>query len=275
MIIFFDTLQPNIKRLYENYVGEFPDRHIFAEALRECARRNCCLVINKRSRSADLYESVFLFQPQELWLSTKYFGDPQYEWVHKMFFSDQKFKASLGGGGGSRPNEGKGKGKKGAVKPPSKSFSIESIERKQPGRRGGKGGKGAGGSSRKKMGGQPQDYRPDASSTTWEDDDEDEFDPMAEQRKNEQQQVKQNLGMLRQNLKALGKQARTQNAHQNASQNTNSSLAPPEAAFPPAWPNAGASFAQWQQQQPQHQPGSPPASPQPWQTPPGGITFQP
>lgn len=220
VIIFFDTLQPNLKRLYDNYVGEFPDRHIFSEALAECARRNCCLCINKRSRSPDLYESVFLFAPQELWLSTKYFGDPQFEWVHNMFFSEEKFAQSLGGAA-NKPDEKKEKKKKAAalLKPPSKSFSIESIEKKHG--RGGKAGKGgarggaAGAGPKKKLtgSGQPQDYRPDAGTNSWGED-EDDFDPARDQKRKEQLQVKKNLTMLRQNLKAIGKQAQTQSQQQ-------------------------------------------------------------
>jgi hypothetical protein len=204
VLIFFDTLRPNVKRLYENYVGEFADRHIFSKALEECARRNCCLVINKRSRSPDVYDSVFLFEPQELWLSTKYLGSPEYQWVHSMFYSESKFQQSMSGG-----SEKKKKKKEG--KPPSKSFSIDSLEKKHAEAKT-KGGTPAK-KPAKKLPGQAQEYRPAAASVSWteggggDDDDDEDEDPDAERRSAEQLQVKKSVDLLRKNLRALGRSA--------------------------------------------------------------------
>jgi hypothetical protein len=230
VVIFFDTLAPNLKRLYENYVGEFPDRHIFSEVLAECARRNACLVINKRSKSTNIYDKVFLFAPKELWISTTFIGDPQFAYVSDMYFSEKKFGASMAQGGGSAglpdpTKKKKSETSKSAASKTSfagKSFSIESIERKAlkskgSGKLGGGGGAGGGGggkSSKKLADGGP--YSPHDLSNSWDDD---EDDPEGDRKRKEELHLKQNIKTLRQNLKRLGKQAQenSQNSPQESS----------------------------------------------------------
>ena len=211
VIIFFDTLMPNVKRLYDNYVGEFPNKFIFSEAFAEAARRRCCLVINKRSRSPNVYDSVFLFAPQELWLSDKYFGDPLYKWMNDMFFSEEKFYASQGGNtqadtsenGEQKQLQKTKEKKKKVVKPPSKSFSIESIELSKPSKKKNNTTKAT---SKNNKNGDQQQHQQDGHN----DDDDDDYDPELERKTQEKLILKQNVEKTQQKLKSLAKQAQQQ-----------------------------------------------------------------
>jgi hypothetical protein len=206
VVIFFDTLTPNIKRLYENYVGEFEDRHMFAEALSEAAKRNCCLVINKRARSPDVYDSVFLYQPEELWVSKRYFGDPNYAWVHEMFYDDDKFLQYAVGGNGAtakirKPKQqpqGAAAAAAALAKIQPKSFSMETLE-KRKGKGGGGGGKSKGG------GGKGASVAAATAGPAVEDDYDSDQDVDVEVLLQEQQRrkVKESVTELRQKLKTL------------------------------------------------------------------------
>jgi hypothetical protein len=231
VVIFFDTLRPNLKRLYENYVGEFSDQRIFADALAECARRNCCLVINKRSRSPNLYESVFLFRPEPVWLITRMFGNEQYMMVHDMFYDEHKYELSQGGGAGgvgaedqSDPNNtalsatggqpiggpagGKmGPAKKKRAKPAAKSvkgsFSIEGLQKQTgKGSRGGGGGGGGKKGAKKAAGGALEGPEFGEMGGDSEEEDEDE-----QQKRELNVDIKKRVLEMRQRLKASGREA--------------------------------------------------------------------
>lgn len=268
IILWYDSLSQNVKRLYDYYVGEFADRHVFTQALAECARRNCCLVIKKRSKSPDVYDSVFLYQPKEVWMSTKMLGDPQFEWVHNMFFSEKKFLANQNSGGGAMATKTDDKKKdKKAAKPTSKSFSIESIEKKHgPGRRGGMGKSdaghsgglrgigGSGAKGKKNLAAGAGPYQPPPSSNSW--DEEEDFDPEEDRRKQEQKQVNQNLKMLRQKLRqqahthAKALQNQPSHSEQNQVQQIESPASTPQQYS--GWPTADAASrspkVHWEQQ---------------------------
>ncbi len=94
--VFWDSLAPNLVRLYENIVGVFPDLSSFKAALSEACRQNCCLMVKKNVPSADPWDCVFFYKATVTHLSTKYFGDETYEFVGNMFLDEEKFRAAEG-----------------------------------------------------------------------------------------------------------------------------------------------------------------------------------
>jgi hypothetical protein len=197
VVIFFETSSSNLKRLQHNYASELGNEKVLGEALAECARRNCCLVIDKRARSPNIYDCVFLFAPEEVYIPKSFFGDADYMWVHNLFYSQKKFNDSVTMGVVDTSSTKKSKQSKAA---PSKSFSIEAIEKRTKAKKESVSGK------KKKMNGNPSDYLPDVATNSWGDDE--DYDPEQEQKRKEQEQVRQNVQMLRKKLKDQGKQGR-------------------------------------------------------------------
>jgi hypothetical protein len=94
--IFFDSLEPNVKRLFEHYTGVFPDIHSFKAALSEASRQGCCLMIKKNVPSTNPTDCVFFYKPKPTHLSNKYFGDEAFDYVGRMFYDEAKFYAAIG-----------------------------------------------------------------------------------------------------------------------------------------------------------------------------------
>lgn len=114
VVIFYDSLAPNLKRLYQNYVGCFPNQDVFETVLKGAAANGQAIVIKKNNASPRLEDSVFLFQPDHLFLNDSYFGDENFLYVHHMFYNQRKFEKELKGkknGNGIVSNVKKGKGK--------------------------------------------------------------------------------------------------------------------------------------------------------------------
>jgi hypothetical protein len=91
VIVFFDTIQNNVKRLFEMYVGIFPSREAFDIALKDASTRGCALVIRKNNPSPLLEDSVFLLKNERTMELPTYLGDPCWEYVHNMFFDNDKY----------------------------------------------------------------------------------------------------------------------------------------------------------------------------------------
>jgi hypothetical protein len=71
-----------VKKLYENFAGIFPDLQTFREVLDKCTEKHGCLVIDRRSRSRNLAERVFYFKahdPGPFKFGDKYFWDLHYK----------------------------------------------------------------------------------------------------------------------------------------------------------------------------------------------------
>jgi len=115
VVIFYDSLAPNLKRLYQNYVGCFPNQDMFEAVLKTAAGNGQAIVIRKNNPSPKLEDSVFLFQPDHLFLNDLYFGDANFEYVHHMFYNQRKFDKELKGkrsGNGIVSNVKEKKGKR-------------------------------------------------------------------------------------------------------------------------------------------------------------------
>jgi ABC-type oligopeptide transport system ATPase subunit len=144
LVIFYDSMPSNVKRLYEMYVGIFHSRDQFDEAIDDARRRNAALVVRKNNQSPHLTDSVFLYSPDHLFASNSFLGDKQFAWVHNMFYDAQKandrlmhFEATKKKGGAGPGKRGRGEEEEAEIpRKPShararKDDAPESVDRKE------------------------------------------------------------------------------------------------------------------------------------------------
>ena len=88
--VFYDTLTPNLKKLWENVVGTFSEFHEFEAALKEACAQKACLVIRKNVPTSRPQDVVFFYQAKRSH-AQRYFGDEASEWVSRMFVDKDRF----------------------------------------------------------------------------------------------------------------------------------------------------------------------------------------
>lgn len=208
--VFWDTLEPNVKRLYESIVGVFPTLHDFKAALQDACRQGACLMVKKNMPTADPWDCVFFYRAKVTHLSARYFGGAAYEYVANMFLDEAKFQASVTAV--RDPSDvSSGKASKGKPRKSKKTAAAESNEPEAEDEEGENSNQTAAANkkSRKKQPQQEVDMDPAAAGLdAW--DDEDEEARTARERVKEEQdaKVKQGVASLRQRLARISQEAR-------------------------------------------------------------------